>query len=191
MTLLNHFMDDIIQISTINDFLFWPYSLYAHSIYESFTPKIFHDTYQVVGTIKHKSIDTGTYSSSKRYLKALFVYSEKYGVSGKIDIYDIHTKSLIERKTKVKKLYEGQIMQLYAQYYCMVEMGFAVENLRIHSLIDNKRYKIPLPKKREESRFREILKKMREYDPLKDGFKVSKSKFESCIYSTLCPQKPT
>ena len=35
--------------------------------------------------------------------------------------------------------------QLYAQYFCLREMGYEVEKLKLYSLDDNKVYEIPLP----------------------------------------------
>jgi CRISPR-associated protein Cas4 len=99
-------MEQYIQISKINDFLYCPRSVYLHSIYENFNSKTFHKTPQVVGKINHSSIDEGRYSSAKKYLQGMPVYSEKYGIAGKIDIYDSEKKTLTERKTMIKKVWQ-------------------------------------------------------------------------------------
>ena len=163
-------MDSYIRISTINDFLYSPKSLYLHGVYESFSQDVYHETAQKVGKMNHECIDKGTYSTAKRYLQGLAVYCEKYNLGGKIDIYDREKKMLIERKTLIKdgRIHTGQKYQLYAQMYAMQEMGHPVEHLRIHSLEDNKRYIVPLPSFREETDFIQTLWKMRTYDPLKD-----------------------
>ena len=44
---------------------------------------------------------------------ALDVYSDEYKIVGKIDLYDEISKTLIERKKFVKKIYDGYIFQLY------------------------------------------------------------------------------
>lgn len=69
---------------------------------------------------------------------AIDVYSEKYGVIGKIDMYDENKKLLVERKKHVNKIYDGYVFQLYAQYFAMLEMGYTISSLEIRSLDDNK-----------------------------------------------------
>jgi CRISPR-associated protein Cas4 len=113
-------------------------SLYFHSLYENYSERIYHSTPQTVGKIKHENIEQERYSSLKRYLQNFPVYSEKYNLMGKIDIYDKEEKSLIERKFKINRIYDGQKYQLYAQMFCLQEIGFEVKNLFIHSLSDNK-----------------------------------------------------
>ena len=141
-------MESYIQISKINDFLYCPRSVYLHSIYENFSSKTFHKTAQVVGKLNHASIDEGRYSSEKKYLQALPVYSGKYGIAGKIDIYDSEKKHLIERKTKIKKIWRGYIYQLYGQYFCMKEMGYKINKMFLYSMQDNKKYEISVPAKK-------------------------------------------
>src|SRR3989338_8357855 len=97
------YMEHYIQISKLNDFVFCPRSVYLHSIYDSFTQKTYHRTPQLVGKIKHQTIDKKTYSTSKDILCGLEVYSEKYNLVGKIDIFYKKKGLLVERKTKVKK----------------------------------------------------------------------------------------
>lgn len=45
----------------------------------------------------------------------------------------------------MNKIYDGYVFQLYGQYYSMVEMGYTVDFLKIHSIDDNKNYNIALP----------------------------------------------
>lgn len=157
-------MESYIQISKINDFLYSPQSLYLHSVYESFTEDVYHEEAQVVGKLNHENIDKGTYSSAKRYLQGMAVYSEKYNLGGKIDIYDQKTKTLIERKTRVSKVHLGMRFQLYAQMFALEEMGYEVKDLFIHSLRDNRRYSVPPINPLILSEFEKVLKQMRDYD---------------------------
>lgn len=159
-------MEQYIRISTINDFLYSPKSLYLHGVYESFDQSMYHELPQKKGKLNHENIDNGTYSTAKRYLQGLTVYSEKYNIGGKIDVYDCATKTLIERKTRIKAIHDGQRFQLYAQMFALQEMGYEVEHLRIHSLEDNKRYAIDLPSADDVRKFEETLAAMRAYDPL-------------------------
>jgi len=105
-------MHSLIQITKLNDFIFCPRSLYLHSIYDNFSQKVYHRTPQSVGKLKHDNIDKEQYSTAKRYLQGLEVASEKYGLVGKIDIYDTEKMELIERKNKVKQILQGSIDNL-------------------------------------------------------------------------------
>lgn len=158
-------MESYIQISKINDFLFCPLSLYLHAIYENFDTRGYHETAQVAGKIVHENIEKGTYSSAKRFLQGMDVYSEKYNIAGKIDIYDSKERALIERKNKIQHIYLGYKFQLYAQYFCMQEMAYEVKKMYLHSLSDNKRYSVELPGAAEIIAFEKVLNDMRNFGP--------------------------
>ncbi len=179
-------MESYIQISKINDFIFCPRSVYLHTIYDQFHPVMYHRTPQAVGKIKHETIDKGTYSSQKRYLQSLEVYSDTYGIAGKLDIYDAEEKAIIERKTKIKQIYDGYRYQLYAQYFCMKEMGYAVEKLLWHSLADNKRISLPVPGGREKAEFEEVLHKIKTLSAVDAPILENSAKCAQCIYKPLC-----
>lgn len=179
-------MEQYIQISKINDFIFCPRSLYFHSIYENYGQAAYHSTPQTVGKIKHEKIDQKRYSTAKRYLSGLEVYSEKYGLAGKIDIYDTDSGILIERKTKVKKIFDGYKYQLYAQMFCLREMGYEVWGLRIHSLADNKKYVVPLPTIEDIAIFEKTLKEIRFFDAVDSKPLKNSQKCDYCIYKPLC-----
>ena len=66
---------------------------------------------QLDGTKAHETIDCGRYCSGKNVLTGLDVYSAKYGLIGKIDIYDRNKAKLIERKKRIKTIYDGYILQ--------------------------------------------------------------------------------
>lgn len=176
-------MESYIQISKINDFLYSPKSLYLHSVYESFNQNIYHEAPQKIGKLNHDCIENGQYSSAKKWLQGIAVYSEKYNLGGKIDLYDKETKSLIERKTKIRTIHDGYRFQLYAQMVALEEAGYKVKKLFLHSLNDNKRYKIKLPDEKEIKRFEETLKEMRSYD-LKN-LRQSQFKCDMSIYRHL------
>lgn len=184
-------MEQYIQITKLNDFIFCPMSLYFHALYGSFSQKVYHDTPQTVGKIKHENIERGKYSSRKRYLQDLPVYSTKYNLMGKIDIYDIKDKALIERKFKIKKIFDGHRFQLYAQMFCLEEIGYKVEKLFIHSLSDNKRYPIDLPDEAERKKFEKVIDDIRNFDPAEFDREVNKNKCDNCIYRELCNVAPT
>lgn len=179
-------MEQYIQISTINDFLYSPQSLYLHSIYQSFNTDIYHSQYQVNGKGHHKTLDEKVYSGAQRYIQTIPIYSEEYRIIGKIDLYDIKTQTLIERKAKIKNIYPGHKYQLYAQMFCLQEMGYIVKKLKIHSLEDNKRYTIDLPTPKDIVAFRKLIRDIFLYNPLESNISENiRAKTEASIYKEL------
>lgn len=183
-------MDDLILISNLNDFLFCPVSIYFHALYGREDYILFQTKDQLNGTHAHKAVDEGNYSTKKDIITAMEVYSEKYGVVGKIDIYDTERAMLIERKKHVKVIYDGYIFQLYAQCYAMREMGYEVSTMRIHSMDDNKNYEITLPENdvHMKERFEKLIQNMREFEFF-DFVQTNAEKCLRCIYSDACNGK--
>jgi len=177
-------MESYIQISKINDFLYCPKSLYLHLIYEGFDKSLFHAEPQTEGRLRHQSIDNKTYSTAKKFIIGKEVYSNKYKIMGKIDIYDNETKTLIERKTKIKQIFKGYKYQLYAQYFCLREMGYKVKKIIIRSLRYNKNYEIPLPTKKDEKEFADLINKIWSFNP-KELLNHNCLRCEQSIYSIL------
>ena len=96
-------------------------------------------------------------------------------------MYDEISKTLIERKKFVKKIYDGYIFQLYAQYYAMTEMGYEINHLEVRSLDDNKKYKISLPDEDVvmKNKFKQLINKIRLFDV--DKFvQTNKEKCSKC-----------
>ncbi len=185
--LIIRIVESYIQISKINDYLFCPRSVYLHSVYEGFDKKTYHSHYQTAGTLAHKTIEEDHYSSLARYMVGIPVYSDQYWLAGKIDIYDKKEKILIERKKRLKQLFDGQCYQLYAQMLCMREMGYPVDRLVIHSLDDNKRHGIALPSKTELQKFLGVLVEMQKLDnPVYGLLQTNVRKCANCIYQPLC-----
>ncbi len=175
---------DHIQISKINDFLFCPHSLYFHSVYENFDQKSYKARPQIAGTIAHKTVDQSKFSTRKNILQGIEVFSNKYGILGKIDIYDKDAKELIERKRTIKHIYDGYLFQLYAQKLCLEEMGYEVKKMRLYSMTDNKVYPVVLlPNQIKE--FNKTIQKMRNFD-LASPKCTNLDKCKNCIYHELC-----
>lgn len=179
-------MEQYVQISKINDFIFCPRSVYLHGVYESFHEDTYHDTPQREGKLNHKPIDSGKYSTAKRYLQAEPVFSKRYNVAGKIDIYDKETKTLIERKTKIAKVYDGYRFQLYGQYFGLKEEGYEIDRMFLHSLKDNKRYEVAIPAGEELDKFTRTMRWINGYDILHDDTPANVNKCAHCIYRNLC-----
>ncbi len=178
-------MYDYIQIATINDFVFCPRSVYFHSIYYQFDDDNYKARPQKEGALTHAASDAGRYSTRARYLQGMEVFSHKLGLIGKIDIYDQEDKVLIERKTRVVRIYEGYKYQLYAQKACLREMGYEIKNMVIHSLADNKKYPIS-QNMRDEFLFLRTLERMRTFDIATSVPLVNSKKCHFCIYRALC-----
>ncbi|MCH4207182.1 MAG: type V CRISPR-associated protein Cas4 [Solobacterium sp.] len=178
---------ETILISNINDFIFCPVSIYFHNLYYDLDKSTYQSTMQTQGTAVHQSIDKQQDSGDKRILYALDVYSEQYGLEGKIDSFKVETGELIERKKKIVTIYDGYIFQLFAEYYCMREMGYQVNKLALYSYDDNKKYPCDLPDQQPQmkAKFINTLNNMRDF--VMDGFKQSNiAKCSRCIYEPAC-----
>ena len=180
-------MEELILISYLNDFIFCPASIYFHKLYGNLEKDLYQSTSQVNGTNAHKAIDNKKYSSKSAILQGINVYTEEYGIIGKIDIFDVNKGILTERKNKVIKIYDGYVFQLYAQYFGLKELGYNVKSLRIHSMQDNKNYKISLPEKDKEmyDKFKKLVKDIREID-IEKFKQTNEKKCENCIYEPSC-----
>lgn len=178
-------MDNYIPISTLNDFIFCPYSIYLHNVYMESDEGLYHATPQTRGKIAHETIDKKKASNRADDLQALPVISEKYGLVGKIDIYKGKEQKLIERKYNLKQIFQGQIYQLWAQYLCLVEMGYAIQALAFYEISTNKMIPVELPTEEGLREFELFLSKYRSYDPTVT-LVTNNNKCKHCIYCNLC-----
>ena len=183
-------MEELIPISTLNDFIFCPYSIYLHNVYMDADEDIYHATPQTKGKEAHKAIDKKVASTKKMDLVSLSVYSEKFGIMGKIDIYKGDRKLLVERKYQLKQIYQGQYYQLWAQYFCMIEMGYDVDHIAFYEISTNKMIPIDLPKDKERNELESFIKKYKTYNPLKP-ISINQNKCAHCIYCNLCDKTET
>ena len=179
-------MENLLRLSTINDFLFCPASIYYHGMYEGLEKLLYQDTPQINGSYAHKNIDKGT-PYDKNIISGLPVYSSTYNLTGKIDRYFIDKKKLIESKKLIKYVHEGYILQLYGQYFAMTDMGYTIEELALYSIDDNRTYpiKLPLEDKATFDRFEEVLSKIKTFS-IEDFSPDNVEKCHNCIYSHLC-----
>ena len=146
---------------------------------------LYHAAPQTIGKISHSSIDNRTYSSHKDDYTSIAVFSEKYNLSGKIDLFKKQEGILIERKYKLKHIYSGHYYQLWAQYFCLTEMGYKVNKLAFYEISSIKMIYIPLPDKQQTEEFEIFLKQYRSYSP-SDPITVNSNKCIHCIYCNLC-----
>lgn len=174
-----------IPITYIKDFDFCPRSLYFHGVYEVLGEGHYKAAPQRNGTLRHSASDEGRYSSRKRFLQGMEISSEKYGLVGKIDIYDCEARMLVERKAKIKYIFPGYRWQVMAQMVCLEEMGFPVDGAVLHSLEDNKRYRQEFSVD-DWKEFLGVLSAMRSFDIAKTKPIAETQKCDRCIYRTLC-----
>jgi CRISPR-associated protein Cas4 len=144
-----------------------------------------HATPQKQGKAAHEAIDEKKYSSRKDEITALSVYCEELKIMGKIDLYKQKEKLLIERKYKLETIYQGQIYQLWAQFFCMLEMGYDIEKLAFYSISTNKMFPIEIPAECQKQELILFIEKMKEYDPNRP-INVNNNKCKHCIYCNLC-----
>jgi CRISPR-associated protein Cas4 len=160
-------MEPLIAISTINDFLFCPRSLYMHLAAGDISPASYQDTPQTNGNAAHATTDEKRYSNHASVLQSMDIYCESLGIQGKLDVFDTETGALTERKARLKQIHEGYLMQLYAEYYCLRDMGYHPKKLAFYSIEDNKRYPVKLPTKENKLRLEEIITEMQNYTTAK------------------------
>lgn len=180
-------MENPILITWLNDFIFCPISIYFHNLYGETNRLSLQEPRQINGTAAHENIDTGKYSTRKSILSGISVYSDQYDLTGKIDLFDTVKGELVERKKKIKTVYDGYIFQLYAQCLCLREMGYFVRLLTLRSLDDNKRYPVPLPEKDPVmlEKFCSVLDQLKSFD-MESYQQTNAQKCANCIYEPLC-----
>ena len=145
----------------------------------------YHATPQTRGRIAHETVDEKRTCNRADELQSLPVISHIYGLTGKIDIYRGREKKLIERKYQLKNIYQGQIYQLWAQYLCMVEMGYEVQTIAFYEISTNKMIPVELPTEEQLSKFRLFIASYRSYDP-SEPIRTNRNKCSHCIYCSLC-----
>lgn len=178
-------MTDYIPISTLNDFIFCPYSIYLHNVYMETDEGLYHATPQTKGKLAHEPVDSKTSSNRSDDLLALPVYSEQLGLMGKIDVYKRKEKKLIERKYQLKQIYKGQLYQLWAQYFCMIEMGYEIDSIAFYEISTNKVIPVAIPSDSDKQELVNFISSFNAFDPL-IPIPVNPNKCRHCIYCNLC-----
>lgn len=181
-------MEDYLNITALNDYIFCPISIYYHHLLQNcVNEEIYTSDIQQKGKYEHQSIDQKTYSTSKNILQGINVYSEQYRVYGKIDLLDVKSRKLIERKRKIKVIYDGYIFQLYAQYFALIEMGYEIDKIQLYSSEDHRTYDILLPYENKEyfCRFVQLRKEIDEFEP-STFVQENIEKCKYCIYHVVC-----
>lgn len=180
-------MELYLKISFLNDFIFCPLSIYYHQLYGDLSERLYYGSAQLDGKACHAAVDEKRYSTHKEILQSIDVFSDEYKLCGKIDVFDAKKGLLTERKKHIEKIYDGYIFQLYAQCFCLREMGYEVNRLRFYSSDDNKVYEIPLPENSPEmsDKFKAVNKQMHEFD-VNLYAPQNEDKCRYCIYNDFC-----
>lgn len=147
---------------------------------------IFYATPQIKGKIVHETIDYKKASTSANDILSLPVYSEKYSLMGKIDVYKKKEKKLIERKNHLTQIFQGQIYQLWAQMFCMEEMGYEVDSLAFYDISKNKMMPVDKPNEDDTKQFELFVDKFKKFDPENSLFTINNNKCRHCIYCNIC-----
>lgn len=177
-------MDTFIPISELNDFIFCPYSIYLHNVFMGVDRDVYQAKPQVQGTAAHRE-ETEAKVLDHNILAEISVVSEKIGIQGVIDIYDIRTETLIENKYQLKNIYLGQLLQIWGQYYCMKEMGYKVSKLQFHVISSDTNIDVPIPDDKDYQTLVDVVYQFRRYRP-EDQIQVNPNKCSHCIYNPLC-----
>jgi CRISPR-associated protein Cas4 len=146
---------------------------------------LYHAIPQTQGKASHSQIDEKKYSSRKDDIVGISVYCNELGVAGKIDIYKQKERLLIERKYKLDKIYLGQIYQLWAQYFCLVEMGYNVNRLAFYAISTNITFPIELPTDENKKELINFIESFKNFNPETD-IETNINKCRHCIYCSLC-----
>ena len=178
-------MQDYISISMLNDFIFCPYSIYLHNVYMESDEGLYHAAPQTKGRYADEATDEKTSSSRSNDILALPVYSERFRLMGKIDLYRKDEKKLIERKYKLNRIFRGQIYQLWAQMFCLQEMGFEVHQLAFYEISTRKTIPVQMPKEEDIKGFEEFIEHFHNYNP-EEEIELNPNKCLHCIYCNLC-----
>ncbi len=115
-------MQEIISISALNQFVFCPRRcalMHVEGIWSD-------NEHTAKGTILHRNADERGYESegNAKLLRALPLYSERYGLSGRADIVEVHKQEIIpiEYKKGKRREFDNDNIQLMAQALCLAEM---------------------------------------------------------------------
>lgn len=177
--------EDFISLSTLNDFIFCPYSIYLHNIYMETDEGLYHATPQTQGRIAHDAIDHKRSSTRQADIMSLPVSCQELGIMGKIDLYKGNDHHLIERKYQLKHIYQGQLYQLWGECFCMREMGYVVDKVSFYEISTNSMLPQQLPGEHELKEMKAIIEQFKSFDP-SAPLETNPNKCTHCIYCPLC-----
>lgn len=182
-------METFLPISYLNDFVFCPYSIYLHQVFDNNTEELYSANPQQRGKTAHDDVDTFEQTHSK-VIKGIYVISNQYGLYGKIDKFYSNQKKLVESKYYIKTLYRGYYYQIWAQYFGLTEMGYQVTTLQFYSIKDKRVFPVPLPGKAESDELKNHIRTIAWFD-FDAPLNINPAKCKHCIYASLCDKTQT
>jgi CRISPR-associated exonuclease Cas4 len=185
-------VETFLPISYLNDFVFCPYSIYLHQVYDNSVEDAYSAAPQQKGKQSHQKIDEPNNSKkiSNTILKGIYVLSNKLGVYGKIDTLYVNKNKLVESKYRINTIYRGYYYQIWAQYFALTEMGFAIEQLAFYSISNNTTHEVAIPTIENFEELRNHVKKIARFDFEKE-ISINIEKCKHCIYASLCDKTTT
>lgn len=179
-------METFLPISYLNDFLFCPYSIYLHQVFDNSSEIVYTAFPQQTGKSAHAAIDTdhGNPKESS-IIKGAYVISNRLGIYGKIDTFHVKKHKLVESKYQINTIYLGFYYQLWAQYFALTEMGYQVDEICFYSIRDRQSHPVQLPSLKEYNELKQHIRKIARFD-FEEKINVNPAKCHHCIYASLC-----
>jgi CRISPR-associated protein Cas4 len=178
-------METFLPITYLNDFVFCPYSIYLHQVFDNSSEVLYSASPQQTGKSAHTIIDTEKQKEKAQIIKGAYVISNRLGIYGKIDTFYVAKQKLVESKFQIKTLYKGYYYQLWAQYFALTEMGYVVSELCFYSIRDKKTFPVSIPGQKELEELRNHIRKIARFD-FEQEMNVNSAKCQHCIYASLC-----
>lgn len=177
-------MEIFLPITYLNDFVFCPYSVYLHQVFDNSEEVVYHAEPQQKGKQAHQIIDEPN-KQQFSLIKGMYVICKALGVYGKIDTLYVEEKKLVESKYRISTLYRGYYYQIWAQYFALIEEGFSVQTLAFYSISDKKTYPIPIPEQAEFDELKAHIHNIIHFD-FEQKIDINPKKCAHCIYASLC-----
>lgn len=182
-------MENFLPITYLNDFVFCPYSVYLHQVFDNSNELIYHAEPQQKGRTAHITIDEPE-NKKQNILKSIYVLSKQLGVYGKIDTFYLDEQRLVESKYRITALYKGYYYQLWAQYFALTEMGYIIKELVFYSISDKKTYPVAIPQQTEFEELKQHIDTIIHFD-FEQKINTNPAKCVRCIYAALCDKTNT
>lgn len=181
-------METFLPITYLNDFVFCPYSVYLHQVFDNNAEDLYSANPQQRGKTAHNDIDVFALDEpiqEKHILKGIYVLSNKLGVYGKIDTLYVEEKRLVESKYEIKMLYRGYYYQLWCHYYALTEMGYSIETIQFYSIKDQRTFEVGIPTEKDFHELKNHIRKIAWFD-FEAEININPEKCKHCIYASLC-----
>lgn len=178
MTLKSRWIDDMINVSDINQFLYCPRRLYYLQFYQ--TQGI--NEFLVDGRKNHSK-----HGRRGGYIFELYVHSDRFGLHGKIDLIDCSDGMKPVERKRGDRFFENDVIQLCAyglllEEYLEKPVGVGI----IYLFGTNRRHEIPLSDSLKDKTI-QIIEDIRSMKPeVIPGFANNPNKCTKCSVKLYC-----